>query len=51
MRDLKKELERTGVPIEKVLERYHVRDASQLTLPMYTNAMNSLKKTSSRKAA
>lgn len=51
MRDLQKELERTGVPIEKVLERYHVRDASQLTLPMYTNAMNSLKKTSSRKAA
>ena len=48
---LQKELERTGVSIETVLERYHVRDTSQLTMPMYTNAMNSLKKTSSRKAA
>lgn len=51
MQALQKELERTGISIETVLERYHVRDTSQLTMPMYTNAMNSLKKTSSRKAA
>lgn len=51
MMALQKELERTGVSIETVLERYHVRDINQLTMPMYTNAINSLKKTSTRKAA
>lgn len=48
---LERELERTGVAMETVLERYHIREASQLTMPMYTNAMNSLKKTGTKKAA
>ena len=51
MEALQRELERTGVAMETVLERYHIREASQLTMPMYTNAMNSLKKTGTKKAA
>ena len=51
MEALQRELERTGVAMETVLERYHIREASQLTMPMYTNAMNSLKKTRTKKAA
>ena len=50
MEALQRELERTGVAMETVLERYHIREASQLTMPMYTNAMNSLKKTGTKKA-
>lgn len=46
-----KELERTGVSMEKVLERYQVQDFSQMTLPMYTHAMNSLKKTKPKTVA
>lgn len=48
---LEKELERTGVALEKVLERYHVQEVGQLTRPMYTHAMNSLKKTGTKQAA
>ena len=51
MEALERELERTGVAMETVLERYHIREVSQLTMPMYTNAMNSLKKTGTKKAA
>lgn len=51
MEALQRELERTGVAMETVLERYHIREVSQLTMPMYTNAMNSLKKTGTKKAA
>ena len=50
-RALEKELERTGVPLQKVLERYHVNDINQLTPPMYTHAINSLKKTESKQVA
>ena len=50
-RALEKELERPGVPLQKVLERYHVNNINQLTPPMYTHAINSLKKTESKQVA
>lgn len=48
---LEKELERTGVAMETVLERYHISSFGQMTLEIYTNALNSLKKTKSKEAA
>lgn len=46
-----KELERTGVSLETVLERYHLRDIGQMTPEVYQNAMNGLKKTKAKDAA
>ena len=46
-RDMQKELERTGVP----LERYQLEDIRQMTPEQYQDAMNGLKRTPSRAAA
>ena len=50
-RDMQKELERTGVPLERVLERYQLEDIRQMTPEQYQDAMNGLKRTPSRAAA
>ena len=50
LRALNQELQRTGVAMETVLERYHIQSAMQMTSEIYTNAMNSLKKTKSKAA-
>ena len=50
-RDMQKELERTGVPLERVLERYRLADISQMTPEHYRDAMNGLKRTPSQTAA
>ena len=48
---LEKELERTGVTLKTVLERYHISGIGQMTPEIYTNALNSLKKTKPKEAA
>lgn len=50
-RDMQKELERTGVLLERVLERYQLEDIRQMTPEQYQDAMNGLKRTPSRAAA
>lgn len=45
---LRDELERTGVTMETVLERYHLSAIEQMTPEIYVNALNSLKKTRSK---
>lgn len=50
MNQMNKELERTGVALDAVLSRYQISSIEEMTLPIYTSAMNSLKKTK-RKAA
>ena len=50
LKALVQELQRTGVSIETVLERYHLQEIGQMTAETYTNAMNSLKKTKSKAA-
>ena len=44
-------MERTGVTLEKVLERYQVRGVSELTTAMYKDALSGLRKTGNRTAA
>lgn len=51
MGKLKKELERTGVALEAVLERYRLRSAEQMTGEIYEKAMDCLRKSKSRDAA
>lgn len=51
IRELEKELERTGVPLSQVLERYQIRDLGQMTGETYRNAMSGLKKSKDRDAA
>lgn len=41
------ELERTGVDMETVLERYHISSVAEMTPEIYNKAMNSLHKTAS----
>lgn len=41
------ELERTGVDMETVLERYHISSVAEMTPAIYNKAMNSLHKTAS----
>ncbi len=48
---LEKELERTGVSLETVLERYQLHEIGQMTQEIYENARNSLKKTKTKEAA
>lgn len=48
---LEKELERTGIPMETVLERYHLYRAEQMTPEIYKKALGSLKKTRPKEAA
>ena len=45
--ELEKELERTGVSMEQVLERYHLDDVSQMHPDQYRAAMSGLKKSKS----
>ena len=47
---INKELERTGVAIDAVLNRYGVSSVDDMTEETYRSAMNSLKKTKSRVA-
>lgn len=49
--NMQKELDRTGVPLEKVLERYHLADITQMTAEQYRDAMTGLKRSQSRTAA
>lgn len=48
--ELEKELERTGVSMEQVLERYHLDDVSQMHPDQYRLAMSGLKKSKSMAA-
>lgn len=50
IKQMSKELERTGVALDTVLSRYHISSVEEMTLPIYTNAMNSLKKTKKKVA-
>lgn len=50
-RDMQKELDRTGVPLERVLERYRLTDISQMTAEQYRDAMNGLKRSQSKAVA
>lgn len=50
IKQLSKELERTGVALDTVLSRYQISSVDQMTVGMYMNAMNSLKKTRKRAA-
>lgn len=46
-----KELERTGVALSAVLERYGIQDMGQMSQQIYRNAMRDLKKSGSAKTA
>ena len=45
MKQMTKELERTGVALDTVLSRYQISSVEEMTMPIFNNAMNSLKKT------
>ena len=45
VKQMNKELERTGVALDTVLSRYQVNSVEEMSEPMFTNALNSLKKT------
>ena len=45
---LKKELKRTGVSIDAVLNRYGVQKMEEITPEIYKKALNSLRKTKSK---
>lgn len=47
---LQRELDRTGVEMGTVLERYHLQDISQMTPEQFENAINCLKKSKDRAA-
>ena len=49
--ELKKELERTGVPLRQVLERYQIENVTEMTEENYKNAMSGLKKSKTKGAA
>ena len=48
MNNLQKELIRTGVALEAVLERYHLNRPEEMSPDIYKQAMNSLKKTKAK---
>lgn len=48
---LKKELERTGISLETVLERYGIQDIRQMTPDILEKALNGLRKTKTKGAA
>ena len=50
MNNLYQEIERTGVKIEKVLDRFKISSVLELTPEIYNSAMRSLKKTASKAA-
>lgn len=47
---LHEELERTGVALQAVLERYHIRSIKEMTPDMYRDALSGLKKSRSKAA-
>lgn len=51
MAALQKELERTGIALKTVLDRYHLENVGQMTPEIYQNAISGLKKTKNRNAA
>lgn len=51
MQELERELERTGVEITAVLERYRLQSLSQMTEEIFEMAMKGLQKTKAREAA
>jgi hypothetical protein len=48
---LEKELERTGVALDAVLNRYHLTSAEQMSSEIYKKAMDCLRKSKSKEAA
>ena len=50
MKQMTKELERTGVALDTVLARYQISSVKEMTENMYNKAMNSLKKTKKKEA-
>ena len=50
IKQMNKELERTGVALDTVLSRYQISSVEEMTETMFTNAMNSLKKTKKKVA-
>lgn len=48
---LEKELERTGISMEAVLDRYRIAEAWQMTPEIYKKALGSLKRTKPKEAA
>lgn len=48
---LQRELERTGIRMETILERYKIQDVSQMTADTYNRALNGLRKTKTKGAA
>lgn len=48
---LEKELERTGVALETVLERYGIHTLEEMTGEIYKKALQGLKKTKTKEAA
>ena len=51
MKILEKELERTGIAMEAVLERYQLKETGQMTPEIYKKALAGLKKTKPKEAA
>ncbi len=51
MSALEKELKRTGVALEAVLNRYHIENLGQMTPEMYQDALSGLKKSKSIRVA
>ena len=51
MEELKRELARTGVTMEAVLERYALKEPGEMTEEIYKKALRSLKKTRTKEAA
>jgi len=51
MKALEQELERTGVSLEAVLDRYGLKDAGRMTPEIYKKALGGLKRTKPKEAA
>lgn len=51
MKILEKELERTGIAMDAVLERYQIKEVKQMTPEIYKKALGGLKKTKPKEAA
>lgn len=47
---LEQELQRTGVPLASILQRYHIETLGEMTMEIYARAISGLKKTESRKS-
>ena len=50
IRQIQNELARTGVALERVLQRYGIRSVQEMSVDIYKKAMNSLKRTKSKAA-